>query len=144
MAIEFKVEKFASSLSAEPFDNDNEMVFCVNNEDSYFMPLEQVKGLISFLNEQVELFKSKEVEKQVEKLRTLPKILPAMDLVLRIDAKLTSYEGNTLAYSIKNAIGKKMDNLIILKDLKEMAQDNRKLIENILGEPITSEILNFS
>jgi len=75
---------------------------------------------------------------------TIPKFnyLQQMDIVIRMETALAG-EGNMVGYCLKKAIADKRPATLIIKETKEMIQDNYNAIAGILGITLTDYIKNF-
>ena len=82
----------------------------------------------------------------ITKLKELPRVFAAWKLVDEICFKISKsmVSDNMITLMIKKAIEDKIDNVVIVKTLKEMAKDNFILVSNILGDELTNKIINFS
>jgi hypothetical protein len=75
-------------------------------------------------------------------LRYFSKELPAMGIIQEVSEKLAGNE-NLIAISIKLAIQKNVSAFNIIETIKSQATDNYNCIAFMLGNKLTTEILNF-
>lgn len=66
-----------------------------------------------------------------------------METIIKKVKEKVSGQNNLLAIALRNAINEKQDGYITIENIKDMAVDNYRMVRDILGKDLITDIINF-